>query len=261
MFNHLLKIFLLLTFAAALSGCAARRFPRMPPVPETSRSDIARQRAENSFIKARDYERRGLYHMAERFYEMAYELDPESKVLRDLLANQYLMSRKYKRALVLIKGQDKLENLSEDDKRTIAGLYMEMKQYDKATEALESLVDISLSERTTLGYLYEKLMNNDKAIEHYRICFENNPETFEVGMKLADLYVIEQMLDSAESLYVFLESKFDQKTEILNKLGTVSLLKKDTTAAFGATLCLVANSLAFGWQNTGLPSCRAAQDC
>lgn len=231
MSKHLLKILLLLYLVSVLAGCASRRFPKTPAIPETSRRDIARQRAENSFIKARDHERRGLYQMAERFYEMACELDPESEVLRDLLVNHYLMSRKYKRALVLIKGQNKLEELSEKDKRTISGLYMEMKQFDKAVETLESISDATLSERATLGYLYERLMNNSKAIENYAKCFEKNPESFEMGMKLADLYLKEQMLDKAESLYVYLESKFDRKTEILNKLGTVSLLKKDTTAA------------------------------
>lgn len=231
MYECPLKIYLLLSLVSVLTGCVLQRFPQTPPIPEVRRREIARQRAENSFIKARDYERRGLYHMAERFYEMAYELDPDSKVLRDLLVNQYLMSRNYKRALVLIKGQNKLAALPEEDKRTITSLYMEMKQFDRAAEALESLSELSLSERATLGYLYERLMNNKKAIEQYVQCFENNPESYEMGMKLGDLYIREQMLDMAESLYVFLESKFGQKTEILNNLGTVNLLKKDTISA------------------------------
>ena len=111
MYNSPIKVFVFLSLIFMLFGCASRQFPLVHPIPEVSRKEIARQRAENSFIKARDYERRGLYHMAERFYEMAYELDPDSKVLRNLVANQYLLSQKYKRALVLIKGQKKLKEL------------------------------------------------------------------------------------------------------------------------------------------------------
>lgn len=231
MHNSPIKVFVFLSLIFILFGCVSRQFPFVHPIPEVNRKDIARQRAENSFIKARDYERRGLYHMAERFYEMAYELDPDSKVLRNLVANHYLLSQKYKRALVLIKGQKKLKELAEEDKKAVAGLYMEMKQFDRATEALESLRKLTLSERTTLGYLYEQLKNNIKALENYALCFTDNPESFELGMKLADLYVKEQMFNEAESLYVFLESKFDEKTDILNRLALVSLLKHDTASA------------------------------
>jgi len=106
-----------------------------------------------------------------------------------------------------------------------------MQQYRKAAEALELVSDLSETERGTLGYLYERLNEYKKAITHYTIFFQENPHSLELGLKLANLYIREQMYDSAESLYVYLESTFENKTEVLNGLGLLRLLKKDTASA------------------------------
>jgi len=229
--TSILKLIVLLLAVNLWIGCASHKFPRIHPVPEHDRRELALERAHNYFIKARDYERRGLLQMAEHFYELAYDLDPSSKVLRDLLVKKYVFSRKYKQALVLIKGQKKVDALTDDEKRTIANLYIEMQQFRKAAETLEKISSLISAEMGVLGYLYDRLNDTKKAIEHYTRYFIRKPQSLNIGMKLANLYIREQMYDKAESLFVFLDDTFENKTEILNGLGLIGLLKKDTASA------------------------------
>ncbi len=221
---------ILLAIIVLLVSCASHRFPKVLPIPDVDRVLVARDRAQNYFVKAQDYERRGLFKMAEHFYELAYELDPASEVLRDILVKKFIISRKFKQALLLIKGEKKNEELSDGEKRVVASLYVEMQQLGKAAELYESLSTVSVSERATLGYIYERLKNWTKAVENYAIYFNEKPQ-LDIGLKLADLYIKEEMYDQAESLYVLLESKFENNAEIVNKLGMLSLIKHDTVSA------------------------------
>ncbi len=224
-------MFVLLLAVNLWIGCASYKFPRIHPVPEYNRRELELERARNYFSKARDNERRGLLQMAERFYELAYDLDPSSKVLRDLLVNKYVLSRKYKQALVLIKGQKKVDALTDDEKRIIANLYIEMQQFRKAAETFETVSLLRSAELSVLGYLYDRLNDTKKAIEHYTRYFIRKPQSLDIGIKLANLYIREQMYDKAESLFVFLDNTFENKTEIFNGLGLIGLLKKDTASA------------------------------
>lgn len=224
-------IFLSVLGVLLFSQCASHQFPKFQPLPKSDRYAIARARAEDYFIKARDYDRRGLNQMAEHFYELAYKLDPNSVVLRDLLVNKYIASKKYKQAVVVIKGQKKINDLSDEDKKVVSNLYLKMQQFGKAAETLELIGTISGPEKASLGYIYERLRDNKKAIKNYSEYFIESPQALNIALKIASLYIKEQKYDKAESLYVYLEKQFENKTEILNGLGTISLLKKDTTTA------------------------------
>ena len=67
------------TALLVVGGCASyRQFPVVRPVVEPSRNVYARAKAEDHFILARDFDRRGFAKLAEREYERALQLDPES---------------------------------------------------------------------------------------------------------------------------------------------------------------------------------------
>lgn len=221
----------LITLIFLLCGCVSHHFPMYRPIPELNRYGVARERAEDYFIKARDYDRRGLHQMAEHFYELALKLDPKSQVLKELLINKYILSQKYNQAIVLIKGQNKIEQLSAEDKRSISGLYLKMEQYSKSAEILESINSIELDEYRTLGFIYERLNKNEKAIKYYSAFVQENPNDLKMAVKIADLYSKMQEYDKAESVYVALERQFDDKSQIINGLGAIKLLKKDTASA------------------------------
>ncbi len=214
-----------------MTGCAAAHFPVIRPVRNQSREALARSRAEEYFVKARDYDRRGLDQMAEHFYEMAYELDPNSEALKRLLAEKYVVSGKYSQALVLAKGKKPLEELSPAQLRLVSNLYMRMGQFPQAAEALEAVDNLTPQEQYTLGFIYESTGDLANAIEQYRSCYAQDGKSLELGLKLARLYIRNQQLAKAESLYVDLEQSFGPNPDILNGLGNLKLLQDDTTAA------------------------------
>ena len=53
----------------ALADSCSPRFPVLPPVPRQERIDLARMRAEEDFVRGREYDMRGLPQMAARLYE------------------------------------------------------------------------------------------------------------------------------------------------------------------------------------------------
>ncbi len=230
-----------------LAGCSAHRFPQVLPIIEENREDIAKERAHEYFIQALDAERRGMSGIAENLYERAYELDPRSEKLRTILVERYVVSRKYKQALFIVKGQHTTEELSDADKRIVASLYVEMQQYQRAVETLEMVKSLTPVEHGTLTYLYERLNNYPQAVKHCEQYFNSNRQSPETGFKLADMYVRQQLYDKAESLYVYMDSVFtDKKNVILNGLGLIQLLKQDTAAAihfFKTALMLDSNSV------------------
>jgi tetratricopeptide (TPR) repeat protein len=188
-------------------------------------------RAQDYFVKGRDYDRRGLDQMAEHFYEMAYELDPGSDVLRKLLAQKYVTSGKYARALLMVKGRREVGELSPPEQKTVAHLYMKMGQFARAAAILESLPELSGREWHSLGLIYEALGDIDKAIECYVASDSAAGGSFEVGMKIAELYRRTQQFDRAESLYVALDSLHGERGAVLNALGGLMLAKGDTARA------------------------------
>ncbi|MFP4416633.1 MAG: tetratricopeptide repeat protein [Chitinispirillaceae bacterium] len=215
-----------------LAGCAGTSdFPVVKPMPRISRAQIAKRRAHEYFIKARDYERRGLYQMAEHFYEMAYELDPESQLLLELLADRFVESGKYAQALVLVKGKKDIQELTEEQKRLVSTLYIRMGQFDKAAETLEALSDLSDQEHYSLGFVYEALGKHAKAAEQYRSFYSTNDESIDMGLKIARLYTQAGDMAQAESLYLQLNQSFGEDPQILNGLGKIRLIEKDTLEA------------------------------
>ncbi|MBD3357396.1 MAG: tetratricopeptide repeat protein [Chitinivibrionales bacterium] len=215
----------------SLLGCASKTFPVVRPVDKIGRGQMARLRAQDYFIKGRDYDRRGLDQMAEHFYEMAYELDPQSQVLRKLLASKYVASGKYSRALLIIKGRRELEELAPGEQKTIAHLYMKMGQYARAAAILEKQPNLSGMEWRSLGLIYEALGNWDKAVHSYRKYAVQTGGSFEIGMKIAELYRRRGRFAKAESLLVALDSVYDEHGVILNALGGLMLAKGDTGKA------------------------------
>ncbi|MBD3347456.1 MAG: tetratricopeptide repeat protein [Chitinivibrionales bacterium] len=221
--------FLLTTF----NSCSYRhKFPVVRPVRKHTHKDLARFRAESYFVKARDYDRRGLTMLAERFYEMAYELDPQSAILKDILIRKYIESSKFTKALLLLKGDRKLSRLSEKEKRILTRIYIGLGQFHRAIETLDALTVKTDKELYSLALMYENIPGGTpKAIKHYSRFLKNNPDAMATGLKIGALYLKEENYAAAESLYIELDKRFEKKPDILNGLGLVNILKGDTALA------------------------------
>ncbi len=242
----------LLGFALALqTGCAPWHFLR-PDRVQSDAADVGRKtRAENYFVKAREFEMLGLSKKALSCYESAYALDPRSKVLRDLLVEKYCAVSQYSKALLLIKSNTKPSDLSDEDKRACAGIYLRQGKIGLVTDMLEQIHDKRPEEYQTLGLVYESKGNLSKAIQWYTGLLRKKPESLQMWLKTAGLYSTLKRYSEAESLFIEMERRFGQSPEVFNGIGLIKLAKGDTALAINsfATALLIDSTFEEGNRN------------
>jgi tetratricopeptide (TPR) repeat protein len=220
-----------LCIAVLCSGCAVQQFPFVRPVTKPSRDWNAQRRAQEQFMKAREYDRRGLFQMALHYYEVAYRLDPRSGALKELLVQRYVFSSRFKQAILLIKGTAKESDLSDPDKSLCASIYMRMEEFSHAAELLDAIKNKQKEELYTLGLLYESLGNIPRALASYRGFLTKDPSSVNLTLKVGALYMRLKKYDSAESLYVAAEKSDGQNPRLYNGIGEIKLARGDTALA------------------------------
>jgi tetratricopeptide (TPR) repeat protein len=210
--------------------CTPGKFPLVRPVADEPTETLSKSKAQEYFVRARDYDRRGLNQSAERHYEMAFELDPSSDVLKEQLVRKYLENGKYAQALLVIKKDRANEELTKDEKRTVATIYLKMGEYTKAVELFESITDKTEEEVYSLGLLYESIGNFAKALENYTIFYSKNPDATQMGFKIGRLLLNEKRYSEAESLFLQMKEQSPQDPEVITDLGLAKLFNKDTVS-------------------------------
>ena len=225
-------VFLVVALSCIACTLTLYRRPAFPPKIQTD--PAKKMRAENYFVKAREYEMLGLSGKALRCYEAAYALDPQSQTLRDLLVEKYLAAAQYSRALLLVKGDKRREELSDADRRACAGIYLRQGRIGAVTELLEGIKDKKPEEFHTLALVYESKGNIAKSASYYRGYLKKKPESFEVWLKTAGLFAALKRYNTAESLFVEMEQRFGQTPELLNGIGLIKLAKGDTALAINS---------------------------
>lgn len=229
--------------ALCLISCAAAKFPVVKPSPRMPHAQFERMRAEEYFLQGRDYDHRGLSQMAERLYEMALEFDPHSVVLRELLAGKYIENGKYTQALLTIKGKKEIGDLTLDQKRLLATVYVKMGQFQNAADAIQTIQVKTPQEIYTLGLLFEAAGKTQLAIEYYSRYLDTDTSAGEIAGKMIDLLVKQKMYRQADSLLARLEKKYGQSARMLNLSGIVSLAKGDSAQALDAfKMAVIADS-------------------
>ncbi len=211
-----------------LGGCVSTQFPMIRPVNDSDRNDEEREKAQDYFILARDYERRGISDMAENCYEVAYRLDPKSETLRDELARIYVVNEKLSKALILIKGDSANRDLPLKDKRMVATIYIKMGEFEKAAGLLENIPEKSDEEIYSLGLIYESLNKKDKALNNYKHFFKNNPESIQMAYKIGKLLIDKKRYSEAAQLYNDLLVRVGDKPDIFVMLGNLGVVQGDT---------------------------------
>jgi tetratricopeptide (TPR) repeat protein len=214
--------------AVLFIGCAFHQFPRVQPVNEPDRRVIEKDKAQDCFVQARDFERRGVIEMAEHYYEMAYNFDPTSETLRDEVVRRYIESDKPSRALLLVKGSRTNQELSLKEKRQVSTIYIKMGEFNKAAEVLEMIPDKSDEEVYSLGLIYESLNNNQNALKNYLDYFNRNPESMQMGYKIGKLLINSKRYSEAESLYTGMMTRLGDKPDIYVMIGGLRIIQGDT---------------------------------
>lgn len=219
-----------LVLAAAVS-CSAPRFPVLQPVRRVDRQEIARAKAEEYFIMARDLERRGRHAEAERFYEMACDLDPHARVLRDQLARKYIESGKFVQAQLLIKGERNISELDAEEKRLVAGIYIKTGELRRAIETIERIDSLTAGDYYSLAIMYESAGELSRATANYLAFFDRTTPSAELGMKIVRLLITAGRTKYADSLLERLVAQLGESATLLDGKGMIALERGDTAEA------------------------------
>lgn len=229
---NIIKHLIVIISVYVLTGCSTgSRFPVILPIKQESEDQLARSKAQDYFILAREFERQGMMELAERNYEMAYELDPNSEILKEEVVEKYVEASKFTQALLLVKGDKKVDTLGRTDKRLLSTIYLKMGEFNKAAEVLETVNDKTDEELYSLGLIYESLGNLNKAINNYVGYLKKNPDASQLGMRIGKIFIAEKRYNEAESLFVNLKKNSEDDPEIDVMIGTVKILKGDTASA------------------------------
>lgn len=222
------KVLLLTLILFASNGCVSHNFPLIRPNVKKGQSIAEKEKAQEYFIQARDFERRGIKDMAEHYYELAYNLDPASETLREEIARKYIESDKYSKALALVKGSKSNQALSVNEKRLVSTIYIKMGEFEKAAEVLETIPIKTDEEIYSLGLIYESLNNTVKAIKSYTDYFKKNPKSLEMGYKIGKLLIGAKRFTEAESVYNGLLEKLKENPDIYLMLGNLRIIQGDS---------------------------------
>ena len=221
-----------LALVLGTGGCAANRFPVSVPEVQASREQVLLHRAQEYFIKAREYDYRGLPQMAEAFYKLAFEADPSSLLLRELLVTRYIQSGKHTEALLVLRERRTAQSpLTEREKMLLSGIYVELGQYERAARVLEEIEADGPEKHNALALLYESSGDLERALYHYQRFFSDRPDNSEVGQRIAALYFRLERFEELEEFLVALGERLGTDAALLNMLGMVRLARNDTAEA------------------------------
>ena len=217
--------------AGMVMSCSPSRFPVIRPSVKADHDAMARAKAEELFITARDVERRGRYQEARRLYAMAYKLDPSSRELMELVVRNLVNDGNFERALSIVqKGKDTAA-LTDEDRRIIAGICWKMGNFQKAVEATEKIKVKEESDWYSLGMMHEAMGNAAKALPCYRKYYMESDGSFGLALKIIRMQIALKQFAAAETLSVITGDRHGEKAELHDLRGILALAQGDTAAA------------------------------
>jgi tetratricopeptide (TPR) repeat protein len=231
LFSPLFRRFILCGTALLMVQCAASRQSLGIPYKKLRHDQIARSRAEEHFIMARDFERRGLIEEAGEEYSEAYKLDPSSKTLRNIIVGRYIEAGKFDAAIAFVKGGRSNRDLGDDEKRIVAEIYLRGHDFPKAVQTFESIHDKNDNDNFYLATIYEMTGETAKSLDYYTTLCKRNDLSLEIGLKTARMQLSLNRLASADSLSVRLQRQFGDIAPVSNLRGMLSLAHGDTATA------------------------------
>ncbi|MGM0443260.1 MAG: tetratricopeptide repeat protein [Fibrobacterota bacterium] len=218
--NKILLSLSALTVMFFLVGCAGTKpadsmmQEDSPGALQTVFADTGRNLARASFyfVEAKHHERQGQYARAYEFYKGAWQYDPASEYLDELLPEYAARLQKPSEALFFITEGEPLADLPDSTVRSVISLYTRYKQHERVVLAFDELDSMSFFD--TLVYV--NALDNAEKYQQAISIFKNlkksatldslqreNPEKENISreefdLEIGDLYRKSGVYDSAE---------------------------------------------------------------
>jgi tetratricopeptide (TPR) repeat protein len=199
---------------------------------KTAADRIARAEAEECYIAALDMDHRGRDREALQLYKKAYDLDPASRLLRDIVAGKYVETRRFKQALAVLRRVRKnTPDLSSDEKRLVADIYFKLGDTASTVKEIESIADKAIPDYYNLGAVYESQGKTEKALRCFFEVYNRGDSPIGMGLKIIQMQMALRQYGAADSLVSVMQSRYGEKPEFCNLHGLIALSKRDTARA------------------------------
>jgi tetratricopeptide (TPR) repeat protein len=191
--------------------------------------------AQDHFIMARDYERRGIMDMAWPLYEIAYQFWPQSNFLRKFIIDRHIRAEEFQQALSLFReDEDPVGDMTNEDRRALSLIHLRLGNIAKAATAMEAVGDAMTGEEMySLALLYNSIGDMESAYRAFRRFFirRNNERAAVMGIRLVQISISERKFAEADSLAAILREAYPGSANVAALLGTVRYLGGDTASA------------------------------
>jgi tetratricopeptide (TPR) repeat protein len=191
----------------------------------------ARDQAEELYIMALDREHRGQDREAFSLFKKALDLDPASHLLRRIVARKYAENGRLEQALAVLKGRGKHPDLSPDEKRLAATIYIALGDTAATIGSLAGIPKKELSDYYSLGALYESRGRLDTALGYYFQVYDRGESPVGMGLKIIQIQMALRRFAAADSFIGAMQSRYGEKPDFYNLHGLNALGRRDTAAA------------------------------
>jgi tetratricopeptide (TPR) repeat protein len=229
---HFRKIRLLLCGLALLTGLCTPpvltggRNPNM-----TTAERIAKEEAEQYYVLALNCDFRKMDNEALRYYKKAYDLDPGSRFLRGIVAGKYYKASRPDLALAVLKGKKGNSDLSPDEMRLAAAIYLDFGDTASTLKALEGIPKKEVPDYYNLGAIYESQGKLNKALGNFIEVYDEGESPLGMGLKIIQMQMALGEFGSADSFITSLQSRYGDRPEFYNLHGLNALESRDTARA------------------------------
>ncbi len=191
-----------------------------------------RERADEYFFAGRDLDRRGMSVGALACYERAYEFQPTSQTLRDIVVERYIALGRTDEAATMILGNHKsTDSLSDSDKRLLTRCYAGVGRPLEAVDLMTGIKDPQPGDFGMLAYLQESTGNLAGAMAALTKYCAKVPADDDAARRLGILFIKLHKYDQAESVYVAIAGKHPDSANLIDIIANIKLLKSDTAGA------------------------------
>jgi tetratricopeptide (TPR) repeat protein len=171
-----------------------------------------------------------------RFLQKQIKVNPFNEVAWSLLAKKYIDIKDYEKAIEALDYAIAIDDKFLGAYYDKAYAYTQLKKYDKALEFYK--LTLSIADPTAFTYhhiaqIYEQLQDTEQAVRYYLLAVNEDPGHYKSWKKIVQIYIKIKHLDKAlEWCHKALEIINNQ--ELFELLGDIYILRNETRKAIPA---------------------------
>jgi len=171
---------------------------------------------------ARSFQRRGEHEKAEELYQKGIIMEPNCSLNYLFLGGLYMKTNRLQEAYEICKQGAKVipENIPLHD--NLAKVLIQLNKYQEAIKEIEAILALNnryFNALTLAGFIYNRLGENEKAIDYLQKAASIEPENKYLLLDYANILATSGRLEEAIKVYVSLKADYPDDYRIFQFLG------------------------------------------